>query len=81
VAEFYSLWRSLFYRRGVLQCGGFKRRFVRLHVRFEIEKIVNRMSEILFATEVAFGRLYRRMSQEELNLLKLAAVTVAECTD
>jgi hypothetical protein len=43
-----------------------------------IEKIVNRMSEIFFATEVAFGRLYRRMSQEELNLLNLAAVAVAE---
>lgn len=51
---------------------------MRLHVRFEIEKIVNRMSESLFVTEIAFGRLYRRMSQEELNLLNLAAVTVTQ---
>ena len=36
------------------------------------------MSEILFAPEIAFGRLNGYMPQQELNLLKLSAVGVAQ---
>jgi len=36
------------------------------------------MSEILFAAEVAFCSLNRSMAEEELNLLDLAAVCVAQ---
>jgi len=46
--------------------------------RSEIKKIVYRMSEILFATEIAFRRLDRCMPQQELNLLQLAAIAVAQ---
>ena len=34
------------------------------------------MSEVLFAAEIAFRRLYRCMPQQELNLLQLATVRV-----
>ena len=51
---------------------------MRLPVRSEVEKIVHRMSEILFAAEVAFRRLHGYMPQQELNLLKLSAVRVAQ---
>ena len=49
-----------------------------LPIRSEVEKIVYRMSEILFATEIAFRRLDRCMPQQELNLLQLAAIAVAQ---
>jgi len=49
-----------------------------LHVRSEVKKIVHRMSEILFAAEIAFRRLHGYMPQQELNLLKLSAVRVAQ---
>ena len=51
---------------------------VRLPVRSEVKKIVHRMSEILFATEIAFRRLHGYMPEQELNLLKLSAVRVAQ---
>ena len=42
-------------------------------VRSEVKKIIHRMSEILFAAEIAFCRLNRCVAQQELNLLKFAA--------
>ncbi len=63
VTKFYSLWRRLFYRHGVLNYSGFNCRFVRLHVRFEIKTVVYRMPEILFAAEITLGRLDGRVSQ------------------
>ena len=51
---------------------------MRLNVRSEVKKIVYRMSKILFAPEIAFGRLHRYVPQQELNLLKLSAVRVAQ---
>ena len=36
------------------------------------------MSEILFAAEIAFRRLHGYMPQQELNLLQLSAVRVAQ---
>jgi hypothetical protein len=36
------------------------------------------MSEILFATKIAFGRLNRCMPEQELNLLQLATARVAQ---
>jgi hypothetical protein len=47
-------------------------------VRSEVKKVVYRMSEILFAAEIAFRRLDGRMAQQELNLLQLAAARVAQ---
>ena len=47
-------------------------------VRSEVKKIIHRMSEILFAAEIAFRRLDRGMPQQELNLLQLATAGVAQ---
>ena len=51
---------------------------MRLPVRSEVKKIVHRMSEILFAAEIAFRRLDGCMPQQELNLLQLATARVAQ---
>ena len=49
-----------------------------LRVRSEVEKIVHRMSEILFAAKVAFRGLDRCMPQQELNLLQLTTAVVKQ---
>jgi hypothetical protein len=36
------------------------------------------MSEILLAAEIPLGRLYRRVPQQELNLLQLTTTVVAQ---
>jgi hypothetical protein len=78
VAAFYPLPRCLFYRVGRSHCGGFIIVFLRPPLRSELKKVVHWMSEILFATEIAFRCLDGRMSQQELNLLQLTAATVAQ---
>jgi hypothetical protein len=47
-------------------------------VRSEVKKIVDRMSEILFAAEIAFRRLDRCMAQQELNLLQFTTTVVTQ---
>jgi hypothetical protein len=49
-----------------------------LPVRSEVKKIVHRMSEILFAAQIAFRRLDGCVPQQELNLLQLATARVAQ---
>jgi hypothetical protein len=39
----------------------------------EVETVVHRLSKILIAAEEAFRRLHRGMTEQELDLLKLAA--------
>jgi len=78
VAAFYRLPRCLFYIVGGFHWDRFTIVFVRLPVRSEVKKIVHRMSEILFATEIAFRRLHGYVPQQKLNLLKLSAVRVAQ---
>jgi len=78
VAAFYRLPRYLFYILGGFHWGRFTIVFVGLPVRSEVKKIVHRMSEILFAAEIAFRRLHGYVPQQELNLLKLSAVRVAQ---
>ena len=51
---------------------------MRPSLRSEVEEIVHWMSEILFATEIAFCRLDGCMSEQELNLLQLATARVAQ---
>ena len=36
------------------------------------------MSEILLAAEIALGRLYRRVPQQELNLLQLSSAVMTQ---
>src|SRR5260370_41825685 len=78
VAAFYLLPRCLFYIVGDFHCGRFTIVFLPLPVRSEVKKIVHRMSKILFAAQIAFRRLHGYMPQQELNLLKLSAVRVAQ---
>lgn len=52
--------------------------FIRPSVLCEVKKIVDRVSEILFAPEIAFGRLNRCVAQQELNLLQFTAAIMAE---
>src|SRR5260370_20394532 len=78
VAAFYPLARRHFYRRGAFHRARFKLHFLRLPVRSEVKKIVYRMSEILLAAEIAFRRLDGGMPQQELNLLQLATIAVAQ---
>ena len=49
-----------------------------LHVQSEIEEVVYWMSKILFAAEIVLSRLYRSMSQQELNLLQFTAAIMAQ---
>ena len=58
-----------FYRIGGFRSGRFNIVFIRPSVLCEINKIVDRVSEILFAAEIAFCRLNRCVAQQELNLL------------
>jgi len=78
VAAFYPLPRCLFYRVGRFHCGGFIIFFLRSPVRSEVKKIVYRVSEILFATEIAFCRLDGSMPQQELNLFQLSTARVVQ---
>jgi len=49
-----------------------------LRDRSEVKKIVYRMSEILFAAEIAFRGLNRCVPQQKLNLLKLTTAVVTQ---
>jgi len=69
VAAFYPLPRRLFYRVGGFHWGRFTIVFMRPPVRSEIKKVVYRMSEILFAAQIAFRGLHGCMPEQELNLL------------
>ena len=51
---------------------------MRPSVLCEVKKIVDRVSEILFAAEIAFRRLHGCVPQQELNLLQLATARVAQ---
>lgn len=66
---FYPLPRCLFYRVRRFHCDGFIIVFMQPPVLCEVKKIVDRVSEILFAAEIAFRRLNGCMPQQELNLL------------
>lgn len=62
---------------GGFHSGRFNIVFTRSSILREFKKVVHRVPEILFAAEIAFCSLYRRMSQQELNLLQLATAGVA----
>src|ERR1019366_561041 len=49
-----------------------------LHGRSEVKKIVHRMSKILFAAQIAFRRLDRCVSQQELNLFQLSSAVMTQ---
>ena len=45
---------------------------------FDTDAIVDGSANELFAAEITFGSLHRNVSEQELNLLQLAARRVAE---
>jgi hypothetical protein len=44
----------------------------------ETEAIVNRLLQVLFAAQISLGGQNGHMAEEELNLLQLAAIHMAE---
>ena len=79
MAAFYAWLVCLFYNSAPPVRGNALLRFRwLLRIRSEVEKIVHRMPEILFAAEIAFRGLDRCVPEQELNLLKFAAAVVAE---
>ena len=75
---FYPLPRCLFDTVWRIHCDGFIIVFMQPPVFCEVKKIVDRVSEILFAAEIAFRRLNGCMPQQELNLLQLAPARLAQ---
>ncbi len=81
MAAFYTWLGHLFYWCGGalncdrFHCSRFDTLFLRLHLRSEVEKIIYRMTEILFAPQIAFRRLDRCMPEQKLNLLDSVAST------
>ena len=47
-------------------------------IRSEVEEIVHRMSEILFAAEIVFGGLHRCVTQQKLDLLQFTTAVVTQ---
>jgi hypothetical protein len=78
VAAFYLVSRRHFYGCGSVHRGRFKPHGLQLQVLSEIEKIVYRMSEILFAAEIAFRRLDGCVAKQELNLLHFTTAVVTQ---
>jgi hypothetical protein len=78
-AAFYAWLLCFFYS---FADRGRRDRFILLRllkrVHSEIEKIIHWMPEILLATEIAFRRLDRCVTEQELNLLKLTTAVVAQ---
>jgi hypothetical protein len=69
VPAFYPRPRCHFYWIGGFRFGRFNIVFIRPSVLCEVKKIVDRVSEILFAAEIAFCRLNGCVTEQELNLL------------
>ena len=44
-----------------------------LYRHSEFDRVVGRIHQVLLRTEISFGRLDRRMSKKQLDLLKFAA--------
>jgi hypothetical protein len=79
LAAFYSLLKCLFYGfADAVRGDRFTILFRRLPLHPEVEKIVHRTPEILFAAKVAFCSLHRDMPEQELNLLKLTAAAMTQ---
>jgi hypothetical protein len=43
-----------------------------------LESIIDRLSQLLFASDIAFRRLHRRVTKEELNLFEFASSAMTE---
>src|SRR5271170_18469 len=78
VPAFYPRPGCHFYWIEGFRSGRFIIVFMRPAVLCEVKKIVDRVSEILLAAEITFGRLHGCMPQQELNLLQLAPARVAQ---
>src|SRR6266849_1955948 len=48
-----------------------------LNGQSQLDAVIRRMHQILPRSQISFGRLYRRVAQKQLDLLKLAAGSAA----
>ncbi len=78
MAAFYAFAKRCFYRRRPFHHCELKVRLLLLHFRPQLETIVYRVSEVLLAAEIPLRRLYRRMPQQELNLLQFTTTVVTQ---
>jgi hypothetical protein len=78
VVAFYAFEGRCFYRRRSFHRDGLRVRLLLLHVRPQLEAIVYRTSEVLLAAQILLRRLYRRMPQQELNLLQFTTTVVTQ---
>src|SRR6202140_943998 len=78
VSTFYLCARSCFYWGESFPRFSYAVTFLRVNVASKVKKVVYRMSEILFAAEIAFRSLDGCMPQQELNLLQFATAAVAQ---
>src|ERR1700686_1218183 len=78
VSTFYLCARSCFYWGESFPRFSYAVTFLRVDVASKVKKVVYRMSEILFAAEIAFRSLDRCVSKQELNLLQLPTAAVAQ---
>ena len=74
MTAFYALPDCFFYTFAGPGCRDrFIMFFLLLRGHSEVQQIIHRMSQVLFAAKIPFCRLDRRMAEQELNLLQLAA--------
>jgi hypothetical protein len=78
VPAFYPRRGCHFYWLGGFRSDRFIIVFMQPPVLCKVKKIVDGVSEILFAAEIAFCRLNRCVTQQELNLLQFTAAIVAQ---
>ena len=77
VAVFYRLARRHRYRSEPFHRARFGMGWRRRNERAEVKTIVHGVSEILFATKIAFGGLHGCMPQQKLYLLQPPTAAVA----
>ena len=63
---------------GLFRIGTRTRSFLGLDIRLKSKQIIHGMPQVLLAAEIALGGLYGCMTKQELNLLNLSAIAVAE---
>ena len=77
MTAFYALPERLFYTFAGPVCRDrFIMFFLLLRGHSQVEQIIHRMSQVLFAAKTPFCRLDRGMAEQELNLFQLAATAV-----
>jgi hypothetical protein len=72
------MYRGTLFLPGLFRIGTRTGSFLGLDIRLKSKKIIPGMPQVLLAAEIALGGLYGCMTKQELNLLNLSAIAVAE---